>query len=387
MSIDVNPVQEPIIEENTKVQDDIAYTRAFLRGPDAGWESGTAHIKAQVYDTLIVELANIKDELADQRIISDNWKARAECAQREIDLFKEQEPFGWKNFRFDHVIFGETCPIYPIDGWEPVYIAAGAQIAQQETMKATDFPVIKELQAAAKDKLKFFNQMVESKIAAEAVAQPVHQEPVHKVFGTIGHIGYGKATLGAAISTLLPAVQQESIGVNITTVLDDWEKWAFSTSLDERNHDLCKALKEIRSAAQSVARTMSFPGIDVDGMVEAFHRVIEAHNSKDSPFQDPINRDARTALRVLRGMISVMKSSQAQEQHKLMNPTDIKIEVLYDGGGFSPISDKGIRITHIPTGCVFESVSERSQHANREKAFQELNQYFGIKDSTYQEKN
>ena len=206
MSIDVNPVQEPIIEENTKIQNAIAYTRAFLRGPDAGWESGTAHIKAQVYDTLIVELANIKDELADQRIISDNWKARAECAQREIDSLKEQEPVAWVDV---------------VDRYEGPYNFEG-------------------LELIAKGKHRLYRA---------AGAQPV------------------------------------------------------------------------------------------------------------------------------------------QELHKPMNPTDIKIEVLYDGGGFSPISDKGVRITYIPTGCVFESISERSQHANREKAFQELTQYFGIKDSTYQEKN
>jgi hypothetical protein len=44
---------------------------------------------------------------------------------------------------------------------------------------------------------------------------------------------------------------KEPACINITAVLDSWEQWAFSTGLDERNHDLCKALEEIRASVNA----------------------------------------------------------------------------------------------------------------------------------------
>jgi len=49
---------------------------------------------------------------------------------------------------------------------------------------------------------------------------------------------------------------------------------------------------------------MAWVGLDLDGMVEAFHRVIEEHHSKTNPFNDPVNKDAMIALRELRGLIA-----------------------------------------------------------------------------------
>lgn len=34
-------------------------------------------------------------------------------------------------------------------------------------------------------------------------------------------------------------------------VLESWEKWAYSTSMDERNYDLCDALKAIRASVDA----------------------------------------------------------------------------------------------------------------------------------------
>jgi hypothetical protein len=47
---------------------------------------------------------------------------------------------------------------------------------------------------------------------------------------------------------------------------------------------------------------------DLDGMVEAFNRVIEDHHDRSNPFHDPINADAMTALRFLRGYLPYMKA-------------------------------------------------------------------------------
>jgi len=44
---------------------------------------------------------------------------------------------------------------------------------------------------------------------------------------------------------------------------------------------------------------------DLDSMCEAFSRVIESHHNT-GPFHDPINTDARMALRILRGFVPYM---------------------------------------------------------------------------------
>jgi hypothetical protein len=44
-----------------------------------------------------------------------------------------------------------------------------------------------------------------------------------------------------------------------------------------------------------VQEPVAWSGYDLDGMVEAFSRVIEAHHSSKHPFHDPINTDARMA--------------------------------------------------------------------------------------------
>jgi len=51
--------------------------------------------------------------------------------------------------------------------------------------------------------------------------------------------------------------------------------------------------------------------VDLDGMCEAFSRCIEAQHHKDSPFHSPINADAMTALRILRGLLPAMKALAA----------------------------------------------------------------------------
>jgi len=50
-----------------------------------------------------------------------------------------------------------------------------------------------------------------------------------------------------------------------------------------------------------------FAGVDLDGMVEAFHRIIESQ-AQQSPFHNPVNADAALALRELRRLIPAMKA-------------------------------------------------------------------------------
>ena len=193
---------------------------------------------------------------------------------------------------------------------------------------------------------------------------------------------------------------------------------------------------------------------DVDGMVEALTRLVEAHSSR-SPFHDPICTDAAIALRYLRGYLPFMKrmadaalasqqdlqalntleqerqkswalgynakqkaSQQADDSRRSVDarnklnaaihgdgaviddletavhqacliikrhrasqqaaqavpddaPENFRTEVLprQIGGGFAPITMSAVRVTHIPTGASAESYQARSQHKNRQIAF------------------
>ena len=74
---------------------------------------------------------------------------------------------------------------------------------------------------------------------------------------------------------------------------------------------------------EPVQEPVAWTGYDLDGMVEAFSRVIEAHHSSKHPFHNPIDMDAKIALRILRGFIPAMKAYATPLQRKPLTEEEI----------------------------------------------------------------
>ena len=85
--------------------------------------------------------------------------------------------------------------------------------------------------------------------------------------------------------------------------------------------------------AEPVQKPVAWTGYDLEGMVEALSRVIEAHHSSKHPFHNPIDMDAKMALRILRGFIPAMKAYASPPQRKPLSHADaLRIATKAVGG-------------------------------------------------------
>ena len=66
-----------------------------------------------------------------------------------------------------------------------------------------------------------------------------------------------------------------------------------------------------------------------------------------------------------------------------IRPEDFTVDVVVKSmGGFAPVNTQGVRVTHKPTGISVTCDAARSQHTNRQQAFETLRAILALRPAT-----
>lgn len=110
---------------------------------------------------------------------------------------------------------------------------------------------------------------------------------------------------------------------------------------------------------------------EIKGKGELFEKLLKESGNHKFIRKSPYSKQKK----IHTSFVKINVSEKKEKEKSIINDSDIKIKFFKGTGAGGQHRNKvetGVRLTHITTGIVVESVSERSQKQNREIAYNKL---------------